>query len=143
MIRCDMLIDHRLIIDCLAWTPRQFIFGGMLVCLFVSEVCYPLMSRGDRRQRVNIWYSVRTTACRPPLKTFPHSTTRVLAIFPPLHHPLRLGFSMRILLTGFIPLLFTPPMSILPSHPPLPNTTLAASCPLLGPCLLTPPFLSS
>ncbi len=28
-----------------------------LVCLFFSEVCYPLMSQGDHRLRVNIQYS--------------------------------------------------------------------------------------
>ncbi len=57
------------------WWPKlylQITFDILFVCLFIcNEVCYPLMSRGDRRQRVNIWYSVRTTACRLPLKTFP------------------------------------------------------------------------
>ncbi len=37
---------------------------------------------------------------------------------------------MLILPTGFIPVLFTPSMSILCSHPPLRNITLAANCPL-------------
>ncbi len=46
---------------------NNYIFSTQKYCLFVcNEVCYPLMSLGDRRQRVNIWYSVRTTDAYSP-----------------------------------------------------------------------------